>query len=195
MKKYAIIPLLLTLPGLSAVGQKLLVTGGYARVGENSFTGTPAAGLAATLPVGRFLTGGVGFAAGRNRQQYQEFIPGFMGVGGRTITQYHNFLYSLYGYVGGRIQVGPRVEAVVGPSVGLYVVGSRERSDEVRAGFGVWSGLTYQQVRGSRFNLELLFHPRMLSRNAPVEDADFRFYGRRLFIWEAGIGVSYNLRK
>ncbi|MDU0368903.1 hypothetical protein ACFPAF_00740 [Hymenobacter endophyticus] len=195
MQKYAIISLLLTLPAFTAAGQKIMVTGGYARVGEDSFTGAPAAGLVATLPVGRFLTGGVGFVAGRNRQQYQDFIPGFMGVGGRTITQYHNHLYSLYGFIGGRVQVGPRVEAVLGPSAGLYLVGAREWSDEVRAGFGLWSGLTYQRIQGSRFNLELLFHPRMLSHNAPVEDADFRFDGQRLFVWEAGVGISYNLRK
>lgn len=149
----------------------------------------------ATLPVGRFLTGGVGFVAGRNRQQYQDFIPGFMGVGGRTITHYHNYLYSLYGFMGGRVRVSPRIEAVLGPSAGLYLVGARERSDEVRAGFGLWSGLTYQRIQGSRFNLELLFHPRMLSHNAPVEDADFRFDGQRLFVWEAGVGLSYTLRK
>ena len=177
------------------MGQKLLVTGGYARVGEDSFSGAPAAGLVATLPVGRFLTGGVGFVAGRNRQQYQDFIPGFMGVGGRTITHYHNYLYSLYGFMGGRVRVSPRIEAVLGPSAGLYPVGARERSEEVRAGFGLWSGLTYQRIQGSRFNLELLFHPRMLSHNAPVEDADYRFDGQRLFVWEAGVGLSYTLRK
>ncbi|GGG54516.1 hypothetical protein [Hymenobacter glacieicola] len=183
----------LTFPGF---GQKLLGAGGYTRVGEKSFTGAPAAGVHVVLPLGRRLVVGIGSTIARNHQPYQEFVPDFdFTGGGRTITEYHNFLYSIQVLLAPRLKLGPRLEAVLGPSAGLYVVGSRERTDEVRAGFGLWSGLTYQQLWGSRFNLEVLFHPRMLRPNLQVEDASFRFDGQQLFVWDAQLGISYNLRK
>lgn len=180
---------------LSGFTQKLRLLGGYTRVGEASFTGAPSAGLQATFPIGRHLAGGVGIQAARNRQDYREFIPGFLGVGGRTITEYHNFLYSLHGFVGGRAPIGQHLEATLGPSAGLYAVGARERSDEARLGFGLWAGLSYTIPGSRRFGLEAVFHPRLLLRNVPVEDASSRFDGRRLFIWDAQVGGSYQLRK
>ncbi len=164
-------------------------------MGEASFTGAPSAGLQATFPIGRHLTGGVDFGVARNRQDYQEFISGFIGVGGRTITEYHNFLYPLHGFIGRHIAVGQHLEATLGPSAGLYVVGSRERADEARLGFGLWAGLCYAIPSSRRFGLEAVFHPRLLLPNVPMEDAGFRFDGRRLFIWDAQVGVSYRLRK
>lgn len=187
--------LLLLLSSLAGFAQKVQLSAGYTRVGEDSFTGAPSVGLQTTFPIGRHLAGGVGVGAARNRQNYQEFIPGFLGFGGRSITEYHNFLYSLHGFIGGRIAVGQHLEATLGPSAGLYVVGSRERSDEARLGFGLWSGLSYTIPSSPRLGLEAVFHPRLLLPNVPMEDASFRFDGRRLFIWDAQVGVSYRLRK
>lgn len=194
IKSLLLLVLTAALP-LSSFAQKLQLFGGYTRVGEASFTGAPSAGLQATFPIGRHLVGGIGFQTARNRQDYTEFVPGFLGRGGRTYTEYHNFLHSLHGYLGGRIAVGQHLEATLGPSVGVYVVGSRERSDEARLGFGLWSGLSYAIPGSHRLGLEVAFHPRLLLLNAPVEDASFRFDGRRLFIWDALVGVSYRLRK
>ncbi|WBA43340.1 hypothetical protein [Hymenobacter canadensis] len=185
----------LGLAPLSCFAQKLQLLGGYTRVGEASFTGALSAGLQATFPIGRHLVGGVGFRAARNRQDYQEFILGLPGEVGRTITVYHNFLYSLHGFVGGHIAVSQHLEATLGPSAGLYVVGSRERADEVRLGFGLWSGLSYAIPNSRRFGLEAVFHPRLLLPNIPAEDVSFRFDGRRLFTWDTQVGISYQLRK
>ncbi len=185
---------LLALTIQSAVGQRLLFTSGYTRVGEESFTGTASAGLQVALPLGQHLAAGIGLGVGRNRQAYQEFIPGFAGVGGRTITTYHNFLYSLQILLAGRFAVSPRFEATLGPSAGFYLIGARERSDELKPGFGLWSNLTYKRIGESRFNLEAVFHSKRLLRSTPVEDADFRFDNQRLFVWDAQVGISYDLK-
>lgn len=111
------------------------------------------------------------------------------------ITAYHNSLYSLYGFGAGRLNLAPRLELLAGPSAGLYVVGARERSAEAKVGFGLWSNLTCRQLWGSRFNLEGLFHPRLLLASVPVQDADFQFADQRLLIWDAQVGLSYSLRK
>jgi len=179
-------------PGFS---QKLMLTGGYTRVGENSFSGTASAGLHGIFTLGQYFALGAGLTAGRNRQPYQEFIPGLMGFGGRTVTAYHNSLYSLEGIVAGRLALAPRLEVMLGPSAGFYVVGAREWSDELKPGFGVWSNLTYKHLGGSRFNLEAVFHPKTLLHSAPVEDASFRFDDQRLFVWNARVGISYDLKQ
>ena len=195
MTQFLSIPFLLFLAATPAFSQKVLLTGGYTRVGEKSFTGAASGGLHAVLPLGRHVAAGVGLTAARNRQDYQEFLPGFLGVGGRNITEYHNSLYSLQGFVAGRLPLASRLEVLAGPSAGLYFVGARERSTEAKAGFGLWSSLTYRQLGGSRFNLEAVFHPRLLLPSLPVEDADYRFNNRRLFVWDAQVGLSYDLRK
>ncbi|OWP62592.1 hypothetical protein CDA63_13195 [Hymenobacter amundsenii] len=182
-----------------AFSQKLLLTGGYTRVGEKSFNGAASGGLHTVFPLGRHLAAGVGLTAARNRQDYQELLPNYdpfdpAGLP-RVITAYHNSLYSLQGFVAGRMQLAPRLELLAGPSVGLYLVGARERSSEVKAGFGLWSSLTYRRLGGSRFNLEGLFHLRWLLASVPVQDADFRFADQRLFVWDAQVGLSYDLRK
>ncbi|MFD2783951.1 hypothetical protein [Hymenobacter rubripertinctus] len=190
---------LLFLAATSAFSQEVLLTGGYTRVGENSFTGAASGGLHTVFPLGRHVAAGVGLTAARNRQNYREFLPNadpFDPAGRpRAITEYHNSLYSLQGFVAGRMQLAPRLELLAGPSAGLYFVGARERSTEAKAGVGLWSSLTYRQLGGSRFNVEALFHPRLLLTSLPVDDADFRFGNQRLFIWDAQVGLSYDLRK
>ncbi|SDX45632.1 hypothetical protein SAMN04488069_101430 [Hymenobacter psychrophilus] len=174
-----------------------MLMGGYTRVGEKSFTGTASGGLNTVFPLGRRVVAGVGLTAARNRQPYRELLPGdpFEGLPDRVITTYHNSLYSLHGFVAGRLNLAPRLELLAGPSAGLYVVGARERSAEAKVGFGLWSNLTYRQLWGSRFNLEGLFHPRLLLASVPVQDADFRFANQRLGVWDAQLGLSYDLRK
>lgn len=181
-----------TTPGFS---QKLMLTGGYTRVGKNSFSGTASAGLHGIFTLGQYFAFGAGITAGSNRQPYQEFIPGFMGFGGRTVTAYHNSLYSLEGIVAGRLALAPRFDVILGPSAGFYVMGARERGDELKPGFGLWSNLTYKHLGGSRFNLEAVFHPKTLLRSAPVEDADFWFDDQHLFVWDARVGISYDLKR
>ena len=195
MKRIATLFVVLAISLTPGFSQKLMLTGGYTRVGENSFSGTGSAGLHGFFTLGQHVALGAGITAGRNRQPYQEFIPGFMGFGGRTITAYHNSLHSLEGVLAGRLALAPRLEVMLGPSAGFYVVGARERSDEVKPGFGLWSNLTYKHLCGSRFNLEAVFHPKTLLRSAPVEDADFRFDDQRLFVWDARVGISYDLKR
>lgn len=172
-----------------------MLTGGYTRVGKDSFSGVTSASLYAGFPLGHYLSAGVGVGTGRNRQAYEEFIPGPEGIGGRTITSYHNFLYSLQFFLAGRLIVAPRLEAALGPSAGLYLVGARERSDELKPGFGLRSNLTYKRLGGSRFNLEALFHPTVLLHSVPVDDLNFRFEKQHLFVWDAQVGISYDLKQ
>ena len=179
-------------PGFS---QKLMLTGGYTRVGEDSFSGVASAGLHTVFPLGRHVVAGVGVSAGRNRQAHQEFIPGPEEIGGRTITAYHNHLTSLQGFLAGRFAVTSHLDAALGPSAGLYLVGARERSDELKPGFGLWSNVTYKRIGGSRFNLEAVFHPKLLLRSFPVEDVNFRFDDQQIFVWDAQVGISYDLKR
>ncbi|MBT9394664.1 hypothetical protein KLP40_15945 [Hymenobacter sp. NST-14] len=199
MTRFLLIPLLLFLAATPAFSQKVLLTGGYTRVGETSFTGAASGGLHAVLPLGRHVAAGVGLTVARHRQNYQDIIPSDDPFDPaslpRVITEYHNSLYSLQGFVAGRLQLAPRLEVLAGPSAGLYLVGARQRSTEAKAGFGLWSSLTYRQLGGSRFNLEAVFHPRLLLASLPVEDADYRFKNRRLCVWDAQVGLSYDLRK
>lgn len=175
--------------------QKLLLTGGYTRVGEASFSGVASASLHTVFPIGQHIAAGVGVGAGRNRQAYQDFISYADAGSGRAISAYHNHIYSLQGFLAARLAIASHLEATLGPSAGLYLVGARERSDEVKAGFGLWSNLTYKHVGGSRFNLEAVVHPKVLSASAPVEDANFRFGDQRLFVWDAQVGISYDLKR
>ncbi|WP_375437733.1 hypothetical protein [uncultured Hymenobacter sp.] len=178
-----------------AFSQKLMLTGGYVRVGEKSFTGAPTSGLHTIFPVGKHGISGVTIQAARNRQPFQEIISRPPGENDRVITEYNNSLYSLQGFLAGRLMVAPHLEATLGPSAGLYLLGAKERTDELRLGLGLWSGLTYKQLGGGRFNLEALFHPRALLPNVPVEDANFRFDGQWLFVWDAQLGISYDLKR
>lgn len=199
MPRFLPLVFLLLLPVRAAFSQKLLLTGGYTRVGEKSFTGAVSVGLHTVFPLGRHVAAGGGLTVARNRQDYQDFLPSddpFDPAGfPRAITEYHNSLYSLQGFLAGRLPLAPRLELLAGPSAGLYFVGARERSTEAKPGFGLWSSLTYRHLGGSRFNLEGLFHPRLLLASLEVEDADYRFSNRRLFAWDAQVGLSYDLRK
>lgn len=53
-----------------------MLTGGYTRVGEKSFTGAASGGLSTVFPLGRRVVAGVGLTVARNRQPYREFLPG-----------------------------------------------------------------------------------------------------------------------
>ncbi|UOG72994.1 hypothetical protein MTX78_12745 [Hymenobacter tibetensis] len=180
-------------PGFS---QKLMLTGSYTRVSEDSFAGVASTSLHTVLPLGQHMVAGVGISAGRNRQVYQDFIsyPDAAG-GGRAIGAYHNFLYSLQGFLAARLAFAPHYEATIGPSAGFYLLGARERSDELKPGFGLWSNVTYKHIGGSRFNVDAVFHPKVLLRSFPVEDANFRFDDQRLFVWDAQVGISYDLKR
>jgi hypothetical protein len=188
---FAVLTTTLT-PGFS---QKLLLTGGYTRVGENSFSGVPFLGLHAVFPLGQYFVADASVGTGFKRQAYQEFIPSLQEAGGQTITAYHNHLHSLQGFLAGRFAATSHLEVTLGPSAGFYIVEARERSDELKPGFGLWSNLTYKHLGGSRFNLEAVFHPKTLLRSMQVEDADFRFDEKRLFVWDAQVGVSYDLKR
>ncbi|PJJ60674.1 hypothetical protein [Hymenobacter chitinivorans] len=185
--------LLLTFPWAlpSAFGQK----GGYKHLDEPSFTGAPALSLSTEFLLSSKLVGGVVLGAARQRQAYQELVTGFMGGGGRQITEYHNYLYSLEAFLAYRLPIRARLQATLGLGAGRYVLGARERSDRAKWGAGIWSALTYRLADDSRFSLEARLHPQLLLRNGPAEDSNYRFNDSRQFVWDGQVGISYNLRK
>jgi len=194
MKTLYLLLLLLGLTIQQGFSQKLMLSAGYTRVGANSFSDAASTGLHLIAPLGPHIVGGVTVGVARNRQPYQETIFSADGVP-RTITAYNNFLYSLQVFLAGRLALKPQLDLTLGPSAGLYVVGARERSDELKPGFGLWSNLTYKRIGGSRFNLEAVVHPRILLHSASVDDVNFRFEKQHLFVWDTQLGVSFNLLK
>ncbi|UOQ71171.1 hypothetical protein [Hymenobacter cellulosilyticus] len=118
-----------------------------------------------------------------------------MGSGGRQITEYHNYLYSLEAFLAYRLSISAPLQATLGLSAGRYVLGAQERSDRAKWGVGIWSALTYRLADDSRFSLDARLHPQLLLPNEPVEDGHYRFNDSRQFVWDGQVGISYNLRK
>ena len=185
--------LALVLSTLPCLGQKVMLTGGYQRLGQDSFRGVPAVGVNVLFPVGQHLALGLLTTAGRARQEYPLYVGGPWG--GRMVDVVHNYFMAAEALLGYRFEPTARLGLVLGPTLGLAGVGRREQSTSTKVAGGLWAGATYRNLGGSRFNLEAAVHPRLLSSGPNVLDGDFTFAEISLKTWEAQAGISYNLRK
>jgi|GEM_PF-6133326 len=172
-------------------GQKVMLTGGYAYVGQPSFRGTPAVGLHTLFPAGRHLSVGILATAARTRQQHTLNIYNFGGS--RTVQTLHNHLFSAQALLGYRFSFTDRIGFVTGPTIGYAAVGRREQGTADKLGAGLWANATYRRILGSRFNLEALVSPRVLSKGPVVEDGELPFSDVNLVVWDVQVGISYGL--
>lgn len=168
-----------------------MLTGGYAYVGQKSFTGAPALGLHTLFPVKQHLAVGVIATAARAKQQHTLYIWDFDG--GRTVNTLHNYLFSAHALLGYRRNFSKHLGLLAGPTVGYTAVGRREQGTADKLGAGLWLNLTYRNVLGSRFHLEAVAHPRVLTKGPQIEDANPPFSDINLVIWDAQVGISYGL--
>ena len=172
-------------------GQKVMLTGGYAYVGQPSFRGAPAVGLHTLFPAGRHLAVGILATAARARQQHTLNIYNFGGS--RTVQTLHNHLFSAQVLLGYRFSFTERIGFVAGPTIGYAGVGRHEQGTADKLDAGLWANATYRRILGSRFNLEALVSPRVLSKGPVVEDGELPFSDVNLVVWDVQVVISYGL--
>lgn len=187
----ALLIVLTTLP-LSGFAQKVQLSVGYTYVGQKSFTGVPTIGLHTFFPMGKRLAVGVLATGARARQHYPLYIWSF-GSPSRTVSVVHNHLFSAQALVGYRTTLTERLGLVVGPTVGYTAIGRREQGTSDKLGAGLWAGVTYRRLWGTRFNLEANINPRVLSQGPSAEDTTMPFADTNLWLWDAQVGISYGL--
>ncbi|RAK70288.1 hypothetical protein DLM85_05440 [Hymenobacter edaphi] len=175
-----------------------MLTGGYTRVGQASFPGAPSGGLHFTASFGRHLVLGLTGSAARARQAYDLYLPGpwyDISRPGRWVSQVHNYAYAGHLLVGYRSSYARPWSLTVAPSVGLNVVGSREKRGGEKLGFGLWTNLSYHPRPGSRLRLEAVLHPRILTKGPRVTDVSRAFGDVNLLVCDAQLGLSLDLRR
>ncbi|GAA4385360.1 hypothetical protein GCM10023186_28640 [Hymenobacter koreensis] len=172
-----------------------MVTGGYAHLGEKSFPGAPAVGLHGSVDIGRHVALGLTATAARARHPH-ELTIGSTWRPSRTVSELHNYLYSAHAVLAYRTNNASRWALTVGPTFGVDAVGRKEQHGAAnKIGLGVWNNLTYRHLWGSRFNLEAVFHPRILSRGPTLQDADVPFSDVNLLVLDIQLGLSFDLKK
>ena len=111
------------------------------------------------------------------------------------MSELHNYLFSADALLAYRFKMTERVGVVVGPTLGYAAVGRREQGTSGKSAAGFWANATYRNILGSRFNLEAVVHPRVLSLGPQVIDGELPFSDVNLWVWGVEAGISYGLWK